>query len=295
MLKYLTFDNSSDVVLLTGQQLARQWHLLNNGQNAGTSGANISLAEIGFAFNGAQAGMREGGLQLSHLGLGGNWNFGAMIALSASGQASQPAHSAVRGAASREIELYSIPTDTLFNQQWHLQNTGQNGGTPGVDINVTKVWDEFTGVGVHVGIWDDGVQYTHHDLDGNYDATLHIPNTSGGGIHDPLPQSVDSAHGTAVAGLIAGENNGVGTVGVAYGASITGVDMFFDPQMQVENSTQYLTPSRPRLRRAQRAARGPTLSRFQFRRAEMTPIRKSRSASPSSVKWKGGLSYQRSL
>ncbi len=30
-------------------------------------------------------------------------------------------------------------------------------------------------------------------------------------------------HGTAVAGLIAAENNGTGTVGVAYGASITGV------------------------------------------------------------------------
>ena len=241
MLKDLVVDDSSDGIVLTSTQLTRQWHLLNNGQNAGFPGANISLAEIGFAFIGVQAGMPEGGLQFNRPGLGGSWNSGMVVAAETGSQVAQPAHgAAVKGSASHAIELYSIPTDTLFNQQWHLRNTGQNGGTPGVDINVTTVWDEFTGAGVHVGIWDDGVQYTHHDLDGNYDATLHIPNTSGGGTHDPLPQDPGSAHGTAVAGLIAGENNGVGTVGVAYGASITGIDMFFDPQIQVENSTQYL-------------------------------------------------------
>ena len=145
-----------------------------------------------------------------------------------------PAHGAAREARpAAQIELYSIPTDTLFVNQWHLLNTGQNGGTPGVDINVTKVWDEFTGAGVHVGIWDDGVQYTHHDLDGNYDASLHIPNTSGGGIMIRCLKVSVRLMAPAVAGLIARENNGVGTVGVAYGASITGVDMFFDPQIQV--------------------------------------------------------------
>ena len=42
-------------------------------------------------------------------------------------------------------ETYFIPTDSLFVNQWHLNNTGQSGGTAGVDINVTGVWDDYTG------------------------------------------------------------------------------------------------------------------------------------------------------
>src|SRR5688572_31518972 len=58
---------------------------------------------------------------------------------------------------------------------------------------------------------------------------------------------------------------------------------------------RFKAPSRPRLRRAHRAGRAPALSLLQFRNAETRAIRKSRTESPSSVNWKGGLSYQRSL
>ncbi|WP_022697302.1 S8 family serine peptidase [Euryhalocaulis caribicus] len=118
--------------------------------------------------------------------------------------------------------LYT-PSDTLFGNQWHLENTGQSGGTAGVDLNVLEVWDDYSGEGVTVGIWDDGVSYTHSDLDGNYDASMHIE--IGGNTHDPYPVSADSAHGTAVAGVIAAENDGAGTVGVAFDATIAGVDI----------------------------------------------------------------------
>ncbi|MEM9197431.1 MAG: S8 family serine peptidase [Pseudomonadota bacterium] len=133
-----------------------------------------------------------------------------------------------------EIALDFVPSDTLYGEQWHLNNTGQSGGTPGIDINVEEVWDDYSGAGVTVGIWDDGVEYTHADLNDNYDTSLHI--TVGGLLHDPFPQSTQSAHGTAVAGLIASENDGVGTVGVAFGASIAGVDMFFDPSLNFNAS-----------------------------------------------------------
>lgn len=123
------------------------------------------------------------------------------------------------------VERNSVPSDPLFSHQWHLLNTGQNGAVFGVDINVTKVWEEFTGRGVKVGIWDDGIDYTHQDLAANYDTTLHI--TINGATHDPFPSDPAAAHGTAVAGLIAAANNGVGTVGVAYGATIAGVDMLY--------------------------------------------------------------------
>ena len=116
----------------------------------------------------------------------------------------------------------SIPSDNLFANQWHLQNTGQSGGIAGVDLNVTGVWDDYTGAGVTVAVYDDSVQYTHHDLDDNYDASQHI--VLGGGVHNPAPNAADDNHGTAVAGIIAAENNGSGTVGVAYDATLVGVD-----------------------------------------------------------------------
>jgi subtilisin family serine protease len=127
------------------------------------------------------------------------------------------------------IELAFTPTDGFFNNQWHLLNTGQNGGLAGIDINVTKVWDDYTGTGIRVGVVDDGVQYTHPDLNDNYNFSgqedygsddLSNPIDS-----DPFPSSSDP-HGTAVAGLIASENDGVGTVGVAFDASITAFRIF---------------------------------------------------------------------
>ncbi|NKB56202.1 MAG: S8 family serine peptidase [Alphaproteobacteria bacterium] len=111
------------------------------------------------------------------------------------------------------------PTDSLFGNQWHLLNTGQGGGTPGIDINVTGVWDDYTGAGVRVGVVDDGVQFTHHDLNDNYNPSGQFDYTDNNDP-DPTPTASDP-HGTAVAGLIAAENNGVGSVGVAFDASIT--------------------------------------------------------------------------
>lgn len=125
---------------------------------------------------------------------------------------------------------YDLPSDPLFSQQWALQNTGQSGGVAGIDLNLAGVWGSYTGAGVSVAVVDDGVDYLHPDLDDGYDASLAISDT-GGGAHDPYPQNADSAHGTAVAGLIAGAENGIGTVGVAPEARFAGVDIFFDGQM----------------------------------------------------------------
>ena len=43
-----------------------------------------------------------------------------------------------------------------------------------IDINVTTVWNDYNGSGVHVGVFDDEVEYTHHDLNNNYDASRHV-------------------------------------------------------------------------------------------------------------------------
>lgn len=116
-------------------------------------------------------------------------------------------------------------SDPLFKQQWHLQNTGQSGGTAGVDLNVVNVWQDYIGKGIKVGILDDGVQYVHPDLQLNFDTTLdfdaaELDNDVAPGIYDD--------HGTAVAGIIAAAANQIGGVGVAPGATITGLRIDFN-------------------------------------------------------------------
>lgn len=118
------------------------------------------------------------------------------------------------------------PSDPLFSQQWYLHNTGQTGGTAGVDLNLLPVWQDYTGLGVKVGILDDGVQYVHPDLDDNYDTQ--IDRDVDESDDDPAPDAFDS-HGTAVAGIIAAEANDIGGVGVAPNATIAAIRMGFPP------------------------------------------------------------------
>ncbi len=114
-----------------------------------------------------------------------------------------------------EAAVTVIPTDGIFPYQWHLQNTA----SPGNDLNVTGVWDDYTGQGVVVGIFDQGVQYNHPDLAANYRHDLDYDvynNDSDGGV-----SRASDVHGTAVAGMIAGAFDGSGSVGVAPDAWIT--------------------------------------------------------------------------
>ena len=57
-----------------------------------------------------------------------------------------------------------IPGDSGFGSQWHLLNASN----PGVDVNVTEVWDDYQGNGVVVGVVDTGIDYNHPDLNANY-------------------------------------------------------------------------------------------------------------------------------
>ena len=107
----------------------------------------------------------------------------------------------------------TTPTDPLYDNQWHFDLIG----------DIETIWDDYTGDGVTVVVYDEGVQYDHPDLDDNYDASMHF--TYDGVVYDPMPQTGNNGHGTSCAGLIGAEaDNGVGGVGVAYDVTITGVD-----------------------------------------------------------------------
>lgn len=104
------------------------------------------------------------------------------------------------------------PNDPLFTQQWHLQNTGQSGGTPGADIKAPAAWDIQRGnASTIIAVIDDGVDLLQEDLHANlvagYDFRDHDSN--------PSPAAGDD-HGTAVAGVAAAVgSNGLGVTGVA--------------------------------------------------------------------------------
>ncbi len=115
----------------------------------------------------------------------------------------------------------TTPSDPLYLKQWHFPLIG----------DIETIWNEYSGKGVHVGVYDTGVEYTHEDLAGNYDASLHF--TYDGVVYDPVPIDKTAAHATSVAGLIgAVMGNGLGGTGVAWGVTITGVDYLDRVQLE---------------------------------------------------------------
>ena len=146
----------------------------------------------------------------------------------------------------QEYQRPATPDDTLFPSQWHLENTGQGGGTPGADAHLPGAWDLTTGsADTVIAIIDDGVERTHEDLAANAftnpgeipangvddDGNGYIDDVNGWDFsnndNDPSPMSTDDNHGTAVAGVAAGRgDNGIGVSGACQGCSILPVKIF---------------------------------------------------------------------
>jgi subtilisin-like proprotein convertase family protein len=149
---------------------------------------------------------------------------GAALAVAAQ-LAGRPGVEHVEPMLKRKMAKRFVPNDPLFSNQWTLLNTGQNGATVGVDINVTNVWDTYRGTGIVIGVIDDGFQYTHPDLAAN--ARTDIQFDYRDNDNDPKPEGVGAAadsHGTAVGGVIgAVGNNGIGVTGVAFDSRLVGI------------------------------------------------------------------------
>jgi hypothetical protein len=132
----------------------------------------------------------------------------------------------------------TIPNDAQFAAQWQYLNTGQGGGTIGMDLDADLAWDISTGGltatndTVVVAVIDDGANIFHPDLQQNiWYNRAEIPNNNldddnNGYIDDyqgwntnTLDDNVNlngaGAHGTAVAGIIGAQgNNNLGVTGV---------------------------------------------------------------------------------
>ncbi|NDJ34911.1 MAG: S8 family serine peptidase [Chloroflexi bacterium] len=108
-----------------------------------------------------------------------------------------------------------VPTDPYYGDQWHLDNTGQSGGTAGEDVNIVPAWNAgYTGTGVTVGVVEGGVESTHPDLAANHNPAGDLD--LGFGL---------ASHGTSVAGIIAANDDSKCGVGAAYDASYSSIDL----------------------------------------------------------------------
>lgn len=127
----------------------------------------------------------------------------------------------------------AVIDDPLFSQQWHLENSGQGGGTAGEDARVVGAWNQdISGRGVRIAVVDDGLEIGHEDL---------VPNIVPGQSHnyltngsDPTPATTGicrdaggaaDCHGTAVAGVAAAFANKAGGRGVSPYASLVGYNL----------------------------------------------------------------------
>lgn len=142
-----------------------------------------------------------------------------------------------------------VPNDPRFTNGdlWGLNNTGQNGGTPNIDIDAPEGWDIAHGTGkTIVAVLDNGVDYTHPDLAANVWVNKgEIPGNGkdddGNGfvddVHgydfvdddgDPIPvDPVGDDHGTHVAGTVgAVGDNGIGVTGVAWKTQIMALTIY---------------------------------------------------------------------
>ena len=137
------------------------------------------------------------------------------------------------------VQIMNTPNDPGFSSLWAMNNVGQTGGTPGIDIGALEAWNLTTGSDIVVAVIDTGVDYTHPDLVANI--WTNPGEIDGNGIDDDGNGFVDDMHGidtynndadpiddhdhgTHVSGTICGAgNNSIGIVGVNWNCKIMAV------------------------------------------------------------------------
>lgn len=131
------------------------------------------------------------------------------------------------------------PDDSLFQYQWALKNTGQNGGKWDADIDATDAWEHTTrgvtatGDSIVVAVIDGGSDLFHEDLrlwknraeiptNGiDDDNNGYIDDYNGWNAYEHNGNIPFHNHGTLVTGIIAAKgNNDLGVTGINWNAKV---------------------------------------------------------------------------
>ncbi|KAK7077636.1 Neuroendocrine convertase 1, partial [Halocaridina rubra] len=134
--------------------------------------------------------------------------------------------------AAQALEIEDMFNDELWVHQWYLFDTRTRGDLPKLDLQVVPVWRSgITGKGVRLLVLDDGLEWSHSDIQPNYDAEISYDFNDND--EDPSPrydEHLSNSHGTHCAGEIAMvPNNRKCGVGVAFGSSVGGIRMLDGP------------------------------------------------------------------
>jgi subtilisin family serine protease len=142
-----------------------------------------------------------------------------------------------------EIRKVFLPNDPLLANQWHLENTGQGGGTVGEDVHAQEAWDITTGnSNIVIAIIDDGVDTGHPDLSANIQAggyDFFDDDSDANPRYFASPYNVTNVndiHGTPCAGVAAARgNNAAGVTGIAYNCRILPIKVWGSPNLAPNN------------------------------------------------------------
>lgn len=136
----------------------------------------------------------------------------ALLAVDSRVRWSQPNFRSVR--QPRQV----TPSDQFYSRQWHLNNTGQLGGTQDADIDAPEAWLVAEGQDVLFGMFDDSCDVEHEDLRDRYKGNGQDPSLqfNDPDYDNPSPKQIFDRHGTAVMGLAVASANSLGVRGVAY-------------------------------------------------------------------------------
>ena len=116
-------------------------------------------------------------------------------------------------------EAHYKPQEPLYPQQWYLNHNGGNLLALGAHIDVEKAWDVTRGVrSVVVAVVDDSFDLDHPDFQGI--GKIVAPRDLKENDFLPLPNEKETSHGTACAGIVLAEENGIGITGVAPGCTL---------------------------------------------------------------------------
>ena len=117
------------------------------------------------------------------------------------------------------FQSFYTPTDTLFDQQWHLRSWDAAGLVADADVSAVAAWDVTRGLrSTVVAVVDDGFDLGHPDFTGP-GKVVH-PKDYVDGDANPFPTAAHGDyHGTPCAGVALAEENGTGVVGIAPGCA----------------------------------------------------------------------------
>jgi serine protease len=137
-------------------------------------------------------------------------------------------------------EIVKHQVDPLYADQYYLNNTGQFGGTAGIDINAPEAWNISQGLrNVRVAVIDDGIG-VHEDMANRIlqGFTPTDPNGFGAPIQNPPPVALHIfGHGECCAGIISATHNNIGIAGISPTSQIIPVNIFSDWIIETDPNT----------------------------------------------------------